>query len=138
MRDHEEAIAALIDWLEAAGHAGSLAGAGHRVVHGGGEFATPVTIDAATIARLATFEPLAPHHQPHNVAAIRALAAYRPDLPADRLLRYGFHATMPHVARRLGLPRALEAEGLRRYGFHGLSYEYVVERLRADGKFRRA
>ena len=90
-------------------------------MHGGGEFATPVTIDAATIERLASFEKLAPHHQPHNVAAIRALAAHRPDLKQIACFDTGFRATMPTVATRLGLPRVLEAEGLRRYGFHGLS-----------------
>jgi acetate kinase len=134
VRDHKGAIAALIGWLEAEGHASALAGAGHRVVHGGSEFLGPVRIDAATIEKLATLEPLAPHHQPHNVAAIRALAAYRPALKQIACFDTAFHATMPTVATRLGLPRALEAEGLRRYGFHGLSYEYVVERLREDGR----
>ena len=134
VRDHKGAIAALIDWLDASGHASSLAGAGHRVVHGGGTFTTPVVVDPAAIEKLATFEPLAPHHQPHNVAAIRALAAYRPDLTQIACFDTAFHATMPPVATRLGLPRALEAEGMRRYGFHGLSYEYVTERLRDDGR----
>jgi acetate kinase len=133
VRDHKGAIAALIGWLEAEGHASALAGAGHRVVHGGGTFTTPVIVDAATIETLAALEPLAPHHQPHNVAAIRALAAYRPDLTQIACFDTAFHATMPIVATRLGLPRALEADGMRRYGFHGLSYEYVVERLRDDG-----
>jgi acetate kinase len=134
VHDHKGAIAALIDWLDVTGHASALAGAGHRVVHGGGEFTTPVAIDAKTIERLASFERLAPHHQPHNVAAIRALAAHRPDLKQIACFDTGFHATMPAVATGLGLPRALEAEGMRRYGFHGLSYEYVMERLRADGR----
>ncbi len=134
VRDHKGAIAALIGWLEASGHAAALAGAGHRVVHGGGEFTTPVTVDTTTIERLAQFEPLAPHHQPHNVAAIRALAAHRPDLKQIACFDTGFHATMPAVATRLGLPRGLESEGMRRYGFHGLSYEYVVGRLREDDR----
>jgi acetate kinase len=134
VRDHHGAIRALIGWLEAQGLAGALAGAGHRVVHGGGEFMTPVVIDATSIDRLASFEPLAPHHQPHNVAAIRALAAQLPQLPQIACFDTAFHATQPAVATRLGLPRDLEAQGLRRYGFHGLSYEYVVGRLRAAGK----
>jgi len=134
VRDHKGAIAALIDWLDATGRAGALAGAGHRVVHGGGAFTTPVIVDAATIEKLAQFETLAPHHQPHNVAAIRALAAHRPDLTQIACFDTGFHATMPAVATRLGLPRALEADGMRRYGFHGLSYEYVTGRLRDDGR----
>ena len=134
VRTHDAAIRALLEWLDANEHAGALAGVGHRVVHGGGRFTVPVVIDAPTIGALATFEPLAPHHQPHNVAAIRALAAHRPDLPQVACFDTGFHATMPPVATRLGLPRTLEATGMRRYGFHGLSYEYVVTRLREDGK----
>jgi len=134
VRDHDGAIRALLDWFDQNGLATGLAGAGHRVVHGGGEFAEPMRLDEAIIARLSRYENLAPHHQPHNLAAIRALAAARPALPQIACFDTGFHATQPDVATRLGLPRALEREGLRRYGFHGLSYEYVTGRLRADGK----
>ncbi|MEX0810452.1 MAG: acetate/propionate family kinase [Dongiaceae bacterium] len=134
MRDHESAIAALLDWLAATKLDAGLTGIGHRVVHGGGAFAAPALLDTATIERLAAFSPLAPHHQPHNLAAIRALAAQRPDLQQIACFDTAFHATQPALATRLGLPREYEAKGLRRYGFHGLSYDYVTGRLRVEGK----
>ncbi|MEX2297860.1 MAG: acetate/propionate family kinase [Dongiaceae bacterium] len=134
VRDHQGAIAALLDWLAATRLDAGLAGIGHRVVHGGGEFTVPALLDAATIERLAAFAPLAPHHQPHNLAAIRALAVQRPDLRQVACFDTAFHATQPALATRLGLPREYESQGLRRYGFHGLSYDYVTGRLRAEGK----
>ncbi|MEX2202424.1 MAG: acetate/propionate family kinase [Dongiaceae bacterium] len=134
MRDHEGAIAALLDWLAATKLDEGLAGIGHRVVHGGGEFTAPALLDHVTIERLESFAPLAPHHQPHNLAAIRALAKERPDLRQVACFDTAFHASQPRVATRLGLPREYEAQGLRRYGFHGLSYEYVTGALRDEGK----
>ncbi|MDZ4736284.1 MAG: acetate/propionate family kinase [Rhodospirillaceae bacterium] len=134
VRDHQGAIAALLDWLAATKLDEGIVGIGHRVVHGGGAFAAPALLDAATIERLTAFAPLAPHHQPHNLAAIRALAAQRPDLKQVACFDTAFHATQPALATRLGLPREYEAQGLRRYGFHGLSYDYVTGRLRAEGK----
>ncbi|MGH6942021.1 acetate/propionate family kinase [Hypericibacter sp.] len=128
-RNHADALLLLPAWLQANDLGSALAGAGHRVVHGGTRFTLPERITPESLDALAALEPLAPHHQPHNVAAIRALMAQQPDLPQVACFDTAFHATMPATAQSLGLPRALEAKGLRRYGFHGLSYEYVTGRL---------
>ncbi len=124
--DHAAALAAIMAHLPEWTPDFRLAAAGHRVVHGGAEFTQPVRVTPAIIERLAALSPLAPHHQPHNVAAIRAMAAAAPDLPQAACFDTAFHAHQPTAARRLGLPREYEAKGLRRYGFHGLSYEYVT------------
>jgi acetate kinase len=129
IRNHAGALLLLPDWLGSNGLGHEFAGAGHRVVHGGTRFTAPERITPETLDELAALEPLAPHHQPHNVAAIRALMAQRPDLPQVACFDTAFHAGMPATARRLGLPAAFEAKGMRRYGFHGLSYEYVTGRL---------
>ena len=128
--DHRTALAHLLGWLRQSGHGDGLAGAGHRVVHGGTAFTEHCRLTPDVIAQLAALEPLAPHHQPHNVAAIRALAAQMPALPQVACFDTAFHSTQPPEARRLALPRELAAKGLQRYGFHGLSYEYVTQRLR--------
>ncbi|MFZ5790741.1 MAG: acetate/propionate family kinase [Pseudomonadota bacterium] len=139
LHSHADALLLLPEWLARRGLADVIAGAGHRVVHGGSRFSGPVRITPEILDALAALEPLAPHHQPHNVAAIRALLRQQPDLPQVACFDTAFHATMPEPARRLGLPPALEAKGLRRYGFHGLSYEYVTERIAAlrDGDLPR-
>jgi acetate kinase len=129
--DHAAAIACLLDWLEAKGHGKSLAGIGHRVVHGGAKFSEPTRLDESTIAELASLNPLAPHHQPHNLAAICAVAARMPRLPQVACFDTGFHSTIPEEARRLPLPAEFGERGIRRYGFHGLSYESIVARLPA-------
>ncbi len=123
---HEDALSALLDRIEERAGALRLAAAGHRVVHGGGEFRAPVRVDAATMRRLERLVPLAPLHQPHNLAGIRRLAALRPGLVQVACFDTAFHGTQPAVATAFALPRALSAEGIRRYGFHGLSYEYVA------------
>ncbi|WOF45015.1 acetate/propionate family kinase [Sphingopyxis indica] len=102
---------------------------GHRVVHGGTEFAAPRLVDAALIDKLDALCPLAPLHQPHNLAAIRAIAELRPDLPQVACFDTAFHHDMPAVASRFALPRTFHEQGIRRYGFHGLSYEYIARRL---------
>jgi acetate kinase len=139
--DHDGAIAAIRDWF--AGHAGSeagFAGVGHRVVHGGLAYAEPVRIDARVIADLEALIPLAPLHQPHNIAAIRAVAASAPGVPQVACFDTAFHRHQPAVAQEFALPRELTAKGIRGYGFHGLSYEYIVSAMptvapdRADGK----
>lgn len=123
--NHDDAIARFLDWL--AGQGGlDLRVAGHRVVHGGIKRTAPARIDVALIDELAALAPLAPHHQPHNVAAIRALARRLPNLPQVACFDTAFHAGQPAVARRYALPRELEEAGIRRYGFHGLSYEYLT------------
>jgi len=128
--DHQGAIAAIHDWFAA--HVGSEAGfdaVGHRVVHGGVAYAEPVLIDAGVLAALEALVPLAPLHQPHNLAAIRAVRAIAPHLPQVACFDTAFHRTQPPVAQAFALPRALGAEGVRRYGFHGLSYDYIASVL---------
>lgn len=102
---------------------------GHRVVHGGTEFAQPARVDPAVIKSLARLVPLAPLHQPHNLAPIEAIAAAAPDMPQVACFDTAFHRTQPALAQEFALPRELTAAGVRRYGFHGLSYDYVVARL---------
>ena len=129
MPDHASALSWLFDWLEAGLHARHLRAAGHRVVHGGEHHAAPVVIDEQHLATLTALTPLAPLHQPHNLAAIRALCALRPDLLQVACFDTAFHRSQPAVAQALALPPALTAGGLRRYGFHGLSYEFVADAL---------
>lgn len=128
-RTRAEALSFLIDMLSGrAGVAGILA-AGHRVVHGGARFSEPVLIDRAVLSVLETFIPLAPLHQPHNLAAIRALLDGAPGLPQVACFDTAFHSTQPRLATMYAVPRELEARGVRRYGFHGLSYEYIASVL---------
>jgi acetate kinase len=131
-RDHDGAIATIRGWF--AGHIGSqagVAGVGHRIVHGGLAYAEPVLIDARVIADLEALVPLAPLHQPHNIAAVRAIAANAPNVPQVACFDTAFHRRQPAVAQAFALPRALTAKGIRRYGFHGLSYEYIVSAMPA-------
>ena len=106
-----------------------LAGIGHRVVHGGMEYARPVRMNATVLGALAKFVPLAPLHQPHNLAPIRLLAERLPELPQVACFDTSFHRSNPEIAQMFALPAALHEEGVRRYGFHGLSYEYVASQL---------
>jgi acetate kinase len=107
-----------------------LVAIGHRVVHGGPDFTGPVLVDARTLERLAAFEPLAPLHQPVSLAYIRFAMENDPELPQVACFDTAFHRGHPDVADWYALPRAYYDEGVRRYGFHGLSYEYVAQRLR--------
>jgi acetate kinase len=102
---------------------------GHRVVHGGPDFDRPVLIDHGVVARLERFISLAPLHQPHNLAPIRSLLANLPALPQVACFDTAFHRTHSAVADYYAIPHQLHAEGVRRYGFHGLSYEYVAKTL---------
>ena len=102
---------------------------GHRVVHGGPDYSEPVVIDDAVLERLEALSPLAPLHQPNNLAPIRAVRARQPELLQVACFDTAFHRGHPEVADRYALPEYLYAEGVRRYGFHGLSYEYIASRL---------
>jgi acetate kinase len=126
--DVERALAVVEGWLEAE-LAGPLLAVGHRVVHGGPLYAAPVRVDAAVLATLETLVPLAPLHQPNNLAPIRAFLRRRPELPQIACFDTAFHRTHGELADRFAIPEALHAEGVRRYGFHGLSYEYIASRL---------
>jgi acetate kinase len=127
---HEGAIEFLFDW----GRGGALRGhrivaAGHRVVHGGLKFTRPVRIDPDVLVALEACVPLAPLHQPHNLAAIRAVLQRAPELPQAACFDTSFHRTQPAVAQAFALPRRYTDEGVLRYGFHGLSYEYIASVL---------
>jgi acetate kinase len=119
----------VLAWLDSVAGEIDLAAAGHRVVHGGDAFSKPVLIDPSVIARLEALIPLAPLHQPQNIEAIRALARSRPTLRQVACFDTAFHAGQPELARRLAVPRELHDAGIKRYGFHGLSYEYVASVL---------
>jgi acetate kinase len=109
----------------------NLVAVGHRVVHGGPEYDKPVSVDHEVIARLDRCIPLAPLHQPNNLAPIRSLLARRPQLPQVACFDTAFHRGHSALADRYALPEGFYSEGVRRYGFHGLSYEYIAQRLRA-------
>lgn len=126
---HESALSAVLQWLEQRFTANHLRAAGHRVVHGGRRFTAPALIDREVLANLRELVPLAPLHQPHNIAAIEALARLHPALPQIACFDTAFHHGQPEIAARFALPRGLHDEGVRRYGFHGLSYEYIASVL---------
>ena len=111
----------------------------HRVVHGGTRFSGSVQVDEAALAALEKLNSLAPLHQPHNLAGIRAFAAAFPEVPQIACFDTAYHASAPALHQSFALPAALTAEGVRRYGFHGLSYQYIIGALqehsvRADGR----
>jgi acetate kinase len=126
---HGDALKLLIARLEIAARPQEWLGAGHRVVHGGTRFSAPVRIDGAILTELANLAPLAPLHQPHNVAPIEALQALLSSLPQVACFDTAFHANQPEVAVRLALPEKYWQAGIRRYGFHGLSYEAILHAL---------
>ncbi|MEI9981749.1 MAG: acetate/propionate family kinase [Aliidongia sp.] len=126
---HGDALAALLRWLENRFQHERLVAAGHRVVHGGPRYTAPVQIDAEVIAELERLVPLAPLHEPHHLAAIAALSKLHPVLTQIACFDTAFHHTQPELATAFALPRGLTAEGIRRYGFHGLSYEYIASVL---------
>jgi acetate kinase len=127
--DHEAALDALLHWFELQFPGQRLIGVGHRVVHGGMLYTVPVLINTNVIAELRRLVPLAPLHQPHHLTAIAALSKLYPGLPQVACFDTSFHHTQPNVASAFALPQALSAEGVRRYGFHGLSYEYIAGKL---------
>jgi acetate kinase len=108
-----------------------LVGVGHRVVHGGSRFSAPALVDASVLAELEALVPLAPLHQPHNIAAIEAVSEMVAAMPQVVCFDTAFHRTQPEVAQMYALPRELAGDGIRRYGFHGLSYEHIARVLSA-------
>ena len=136
---HAQAFDALLKWFTATYTGWEIAAVGHRVVHGGERYSQPTVIDAQVLTHLTSFTPLAPLHQPHNVAGIVALQTLLPKVPQVACFDTAFHRSQPQVAQMFGLPRAITAEGVKRYGFHGLSYEFIARALpehssRADGR----
>ena len=136
---HDQAFDALLNWFTGSHNDWEIVAVGHRVVHGGDHYSAPIAIDAHVLEKLSSYVPLAPLHQPHNVAGIRALQALLPRVPQIACFDTAFHRSQPDVAQIFGLPRSITAEGVKRYGFHGLSYEYIARALpqhsrRADGR----
>jgi acetate kinase len=126
---HDGALDYLVAFLRAELGEQRLAGVGHRVVHGGLVYSQPVRVDAKVLSALEKYVSLAPLHQPHNLAPIRALLARTPALPQVACFDTAFHRVQPEVAQAFALPRAITDRGVRRYGFHGLSYEYIAHTL---------
>jgi acetate kinase len=127
---HEDLLEDLFSWFSQHQRQNTIKAIGHRIVHGGNSFTAPVHIDDQVMEKLLKLAPLAPLHQPHNLSGIRACARLAPHVPQVACFDTAFHHTMGPLARRLGLPRAYDGAGVQRYGFHGLSYEFIAQRLR--------
>jgi acetate kinase len=127
--DHTVAVGALLDWLEARLGRDVLAAVGHRVVHGGPKYSQPQRITAAMVEELYRLSPFDPEHLPEEILLTEALHRRFPDLPQVACFDTAFHHELPRVARLLPIPRRYEAQGVRRYGFHGLSYAFLLEEL---------
>ncbi len=128
-KDHAAALGVIITWLDSVLDGHRVVAIGHRVVHGGPDLAAPCLIDASLLRRLAALTPLAPLHQPHNLAGLAAAAAHFPAIPQVACFDTAFHQGHDWEASSFALPPAFYARGIRRYGFHGLSYEFIARRL---------
>lgn len=126
---HDDALGVILEWIEARSTGEPLAAAGHRVVHGGVRYAKPVQITLGVLQELEALIPLAPLHQPHNLAPIKSLMKHKPDMAQIACFDTAFHRTQPDVAQAFALPFELSESGIKRYGFHGLSYEYIASVL---------
>jgi acetate kinase len=137
---HEEALIHLISWLREHQGGRRLAAIGHRVVHGGQSFSSPVLVDDSVVQTLEALVPLAPLHQPHNLEPIRIVRRRLPGMPQVACFDTAFHQTQSDIATLFALPREMRERGVRRYGFHGLSYDYIASVLKeydprlADGR----
>lgn len=138
--DHQQAAQILLDWLSGDAVSLDIVAAGHRVVHGGNRFHVPTLLTDEVVTYLQTLIPLAPNHQPPSLQGIAALQRLKPDIPQVACFDTAFHHHQPKAERHFALPPLPELEAVRRYGFHGLSYEYIAEVLpdhmgeHADGK----
>ena len=126
---HDDAMRHLLGFVRTQIDGRGVEAVGHRIVHGGTAYATPVRIDADVLSRLERLVPLAPLHQPHNLAPVRALLDAAPHLPQVGCFDTAFHAAQPPLAQAFALPADITDRGVRRYGFHGLSYEYIASVL---------
>jgi acetate kinase len=127
---HADALRRVLAWRQRQFPGANVVAAGHRVVHGGTHYDAPVIVTDEVLAELRTLVPLAPLHQPHNIAGIEAAREAWPHVAQVACFDTAFHRTHPFVNDVFALPRHFYEEGVRRYGFHGLSYEYVTEQLR--------
>ncbi|WKZ33512.1 MAG: acetate/propionate family kinase [Thermodesulfobacteriota bacterium] len=128
-QDHVPALKALFDWLKKRPEGEGIRAVGHRVVHGG-RITSPRVIDPELMDTLRALVPFAAEHLPHEIKAIDAVGKYLPGLPQAACFDTSFHTSMPPASRTLSIPREIRAEGVERYGFHGLSYEYIMEELK--------
>jgi acetate kinase len=127
--DHTAAVGALMEWIEEHSGRDVLAAVGHRVVHGGPKYSKPQQVTAEMVEELHRLSPFDPEHLPLEIELIEAFRQRHPGLPQVACFDTAFHRTMPRVATLLPIPRRYEAQGVRRYGFHGLSYEFLMEEL---------
>ncbi|HRP98261.1 MAG TPA: acetate/propionate family kinase [Rhodocyclaceae bacterium] len=128
---HRDALDHLFGWLAAHSPRLEIVAAGHRIVHGGDRYSAPVRLDRRCLEELEDFVPLAPLHQPHNLRAAHAVATLMPQVPQVGCFDTAFHRSQPAIAQAFALPRRLTRAGIKRYGFHGLSYDYVARQLPA-------
>jgi len=126
---HHAALEYLLEWLGSHLPEGELVAVGHRVVHGGSELSAPSLVDKKLMQTLEALIPLVPLHQPHNLEGIRVISHERPNIPQVVCFDTAFHSSCADLTRHFGLPDELFQEGVRRYGFHGLSYEYIADEL---------
>lgn len=129
IHSHKDAITLILNWLRDYLGDSEILAVGHRIVHGGQHYSAPVLIAASVLAELETLVPLAPLHQPHNLIAIRILLEILPTVPQVACFDTAFHRTQSAIAQRIALPQRFADAGIRRYGFHGLSYEYIASML---------
>ena len=127
--DHRTAGTFLIDWLEQQVRFAAVAGVGHRIVHGGSKYGEPQRVTPPLVRELRRLKPYDPEHLPAEIQLIELFQQRSPDVPQIACFDTAFHREMPRVARLLPLPRRLDAKGIQRYGFHGLSYAYLIEEL---------
>jgi acetate kinase len=127
--DHTAAVGALMDWIEERGGSDALTAVGHRVVHGGPKYSEPQRINAEMVEELHRLSPFDPEHLPEEILLTEAFHRRFPELPQVACFDTGFHHNLPRVAQLLPIPRRYEAQGVRRYGFHGLSYTFLIGEL---------
>jgi acetate kinase len=130
-RTHQSVLSVLLPVLEEQSHGQKIDAVGHRVVHGGSVYSTPLQITDEVLANLRSLEPLAPLHQPHNLAGVDAARTAFPNAIQTACFDTAFHRNHPWVNDTFALPRPLYEEGVRRYGFHGLSYEFICSYLKS-------
>jgi acetate kinase len=134
-KNHNAALKVLFEWLNGGAYDRDLDAVGHRIVHGGVRYGKPEIITEELVMELRSLSPFVPEHLPHELDAVETVMQFYPALKQVACFDTAFHSSMPRVARIYGLPRDLQDEGVLRYGFHGLSYEYIIEELaRAAGE----
>lgn len=132
IKDHGEAFALLFDWLKKDSPEEDISGIGHRIVHGGADFIDPILLNKINLTDLEKLKPLAPEHLPHELKAIKIVKNRYPDLKQAACFDTGFHSNMPMVSRKYPIPEEYRKQGIQRYGFHGLSYEYIMRELEKE------